>query len=120
MKGICIGINHVQLAAPKGAENKARGFFGNVLGMREIPKPEALRSRGGVWFECGRQQLHIGVESDFRPSKKAHPAFSVRNLKKLKERLLKNKIKVKEDRLLPETKRFYVEDPFGNRLEFLE
>jgi len=114
------GIDHVQLAAPQGCEDEARRFFGDILGMEEIEKPESLRGRGGVWFRCGTQQLHIGVEGNFSAAKKAHPAFHVHNLVSLKERVMGQGISVREDELLPGAERFYLDDPFGNRLEFLE
>jgi catechol 2,3-dioxygenase-like lactoylglutathione lyase family enzyme len=68
-------LDHVQVAMPQGQEAAARAFYGGVLGLPEIAKPESLAARGGVWFQCGHQQLHLGVEEDFRPAKKAHPAF---------------------------------------------
>ncbi len=114
------GIDHVQLAAPAGCEAAARIFFGDLLGMTEITKPEDLRKRGGVWFQCGGQQLHVGVDSTFVAAKKAHPAFHVQNLAALRERILAQDIPVQDDGLLPGAERFYVTDPFGNRLEFLE
>jgi len=114
------GIDHVQLAAPPGCEPQARWFFGEVLGMTELEKPEELARRGGCWFACGDQQLHIGVESDFRAAKKAHPAFRVRSLISLKTRLNAYKIAFREDESNPEVKRIFVEDPWGNRLEFVE
>jgi catechol 2,3-dioxygenase-like lactoylglutathione lyase family enzyme len=113
-------IDHIQLAAPKGCEAAAREFYGSILGLTEIEKPEPLRARGGCWFECGEQQLHIGVEAAFQPARKAHPAFAVTDLGKLRESLLARGIKITEDDSLPETKRFFAEDPWGNRLEFLE
>lgn len=72
-----IGIDHVQLAAPPGCENEARAFYGNVLGWPELAKPANLLARGGVWFRCGSHEVHIGVQEDFRPAKKAHPGFAV-------------------------------------------
>lgn len=114
------GIDHIQLAAPERCEDQARRFFGEILGMEEIEKPESLRKRGGVWFRCGTQQLHIGVEGNFSPAKKAHPAIHVHNLAFLKERVMGQGISVIDDELLPGADRFYLEDPFGNRLEFLE
>ena len=75
-----IGLDHIQLAAREGCEVEARHFFNKVLGWTEIPKPEILRKRGGVWFECGRHQVHIGVQKDFIPATKAHPAFHVQHL----------------------------------------
>ncbi|HEX7064359.1 MAG TPA: VOC family protein [Bacillales bacterium] len=113
------GIDHVQLAAPHGCEEEARKFFGDILGMKEIPKPANLARRGGVWFKCGTHQLHIGVQEDFVPAKKAHPAFHVENLGALRERIMNKGIKVKDDESLEGANRFYVNDPFGNRLEFL-
>lgn len=114
------GIDHVQLAAPIGCEEQARRFFGDILGMEEIEKPEELRKRGGVWFRCGTHQIHIGVDANFTPARKAHPAIHVHNLMSLKERIVGQEITVKDDELLPGAERFYVDDPFGNRLEFLE
>ncbi|MGC8661669.1 MAG: VOC family protein [Nitrososphaeria archaeon] len=114
------GIDHVQLAAPAGTESIARKFFHGVLGMKEIDKPESLKKRGGVWFQCGKNQIHIGIDNDFKPARKAHPAINVKNLDALKDKLISCGIKVKYDEQLPDSKRFYVDDPFGNRLEFIE
>lgn len=85
-----------------------------------MEKPESLRARGGCWFQCGGQQLHIGVEKDFRPAKKAHPAFVVRDLDELRQALLARGVKINDDTSLPGTRRFFAEDPWGNRLEFVE
>jgi catechol 2,3-dioxygenase-like lactoylglutathione lyase family enzyme len=115
---VIAGLDHVQLACPPGAEDDARAFYGELLGLREIEKPEQLRSRGGVWFDCGPHQLHLGVEEDFRPARKAHPALrvaSVSELQALAERL--GDVRWDED--LPGFQRFYVHDPFGNRIEVL-
>ena len=112
------GLDHVQLACPPGGEGEARAFYGGLLGLPEIEKPEPLRARGGVWFECGAHQLHLGVEEDFRPARKAHPALrvaSAADLRALAERL--GDVRWDED--LPGFERFYVDDPFGNRLEVL-
>lgn len=116
------GIDHVQLAAPPGCEAEARKFFGGILGWEEIPKPETLQTRGGVWFRCGEHEVHIGVQPDFTPARKAHPAFRVRNLADLRARLIRRGVPVAEDdaRADEGVTRFYVHDPFGNRLEFLE
>jgi catechol 2,3-dioxygenase-like lactoylglutathione lyase family enzyme len=115
------GIDHVQLAAPPGCEHGARNFFGRLLGLEEIEKPEALRLRGGCWFKVGDQQLHIGVEKDFRPAQKAHPAFSVENIEVLFTVLAEAGIRCRWDDMLPGgIKRFYADDPWGNRLEFTE
>ncbi len=114
------GVDHVQLAAPEGCEAEARKFFGELLGWTEIPKPENLRKRGGVWFQCGTHQVHIGVQKDFVPAKKAHPAFHVENLDELLQYLVQKDVQVIDDEPLEGAKRFYLIDPFGNRLEFLE
>jgi catechol 2,3-dioxygenase-like lactoylglutathione lyase family enzyme len=113
-------LDHIQIAAPEGCEAAAREFYGSILGMEEIEKPPILRARGGCWFQCGYQQLHIGVERDFRPAKKAHPAFVVADLDELRGELAAQGIAVVDDRELPATRRFYAEDPWGNRLEFIE
>ena len=115
-------IDHIQLAAPKGLEEQARRFFGQICGMEEIPKPDNLKKRGGVWFRVGSNQLHIGMEDPdaFHPSRKAHPAFEVDNLKRLEETLKSNRIAVRIDEPLEGSERFYTEDPFGNRLEFIQ
>lgn len=113
-------IDHIQLAAPEHCEFEARKFYGEVLGLREIEKPEPLRGRGGCWFQIGEHQLHIGVAADFRPAKKGHPAFAVDNLENLRDKLVARGAKITEDDALPDVKRFYAEDPWGNRLEFLE
>ena len=113
------GIDHVQLAAPPGCEAAAREFFGVLLGLDELQKPPALRARGGAWFRCGAQQIHIGVEEGFSPARKAHPAFQVEAYDALLARLREAGIEVTEDDALPGVRRGYVEDPFGNRLELL-
>lgn len=111
------GIDHVQLAAPPGCEEAARSFFGELLGLEELEKPEPLRGRGGVWFRVGAQQLHVGVEADFAPARKAHPAFSVSDYDGLRARLRAAGVEVTDDDSLPGTRRCYVEDPWGNRIE---
>ncbi|MGB7282176.1 MAG: VOC family protein [Candidatus Acidiferrum sp.] len=118
MSTIVSRIDHIQIAAPEGCEHAAREFYGALLGLREIEKPASLR--GGCWFRCGDQQLHIGVEANFQPAKKAHPAFAVPDLGKLRECLLARGVEITDDDSLPGTRRFYAEDPWGNRLEFLE
>ena len=114
-------LDHVQLAAPPGCEADARRFFGDLLGLAEIEKPQALRARGGVWFQVGAQQLHIGVEERFAPARKAHPAFQVRPeaLDELAARLDNAGAKVQWDDALDGVRRFYSEDPWGNRIELL-
>jgi catechol 2,3-dioxygenase-like lactoylglutathione lyase family enzyme len=112
------GLDHVQLACPRGGEDEARHFYGDLLGLRELEKPEPLRSRGGLWFECGAQQLHLGVEEPFAPARKAHPALLVSSPAEL-EQLAERLPAVRWDEDLPGYRRFYAEDPFGNRLELL-
>jgi catechol 2,3-dioxygenase-like lactoylglutathione lyase family enzyme len=113
-------IDHVQLAMPAGAEEQARAFFGGILGMEEELKPEPLRSRGGCWFRSGSCVVHVGVEGDFRPQRKAHPAFLVEDIEDLAARFAAAGIAITRDDALPDLNRFYAADPFGNRLEFLQ
>lgn len=112
----------VQLAAPEGCETEARHFFNQILGWTEIPKPEMLRERGGVWFQCGDHLVHIGMQQNFVPAVKAHPAFHVQNLDLLREHLRLHNLHVVDDEARADegVRRFYLNDPFGNRLEFLE
>ena len=114
-------LDHVQLAAPPGCEDQARRFFGELLGLPELEKPEPLRSRGGVWFALGAHQLHIGVERPFAPARKAHPAIRVapEELDGLAARIEQAGAKVQWDEALPGGRRFYTEDPWGNRIELL-
>jgi catechol 2,3-dioxygenase-like lactoylglutathione lyase family enzyme len=112
-------IDHVQIAAPPGCEPEARRFYGGILGFAEIEKPEPLRGRGGCWFQCGDRQLHIGVEKDFQPAGKAHPAFAVKDVNGLRGILRVAGIAIVEDDALPGVDRFYAADPWGNRLEFV-
>jgi catechol 2,3-dioxygenase-like lactoylglutathione lyase family enzyme len=115
-----IGLDHVQVAAPKGCERKARQFYGDILGMAEIPKPKALKRRGGCWFRCGTAQLHVGVQPDFAPATKAHPALAVGSVHALADRLRKKGVTVSDIEDLEGRPRFFADDPFGNRLEFTE
>lgn len=112
-------LDHIQIAAPEGCESAAREFYGALLGLPEIEKPEPLRARGGCWFQCGAQQLRIGVEREFRPAKKAHPAFVAGDLEELRQTLLAAGVRVIDDHSLPNTRRFFAQDPWGNRLEFV-
>jgi catechol 2,3-dioxygenase-like lactoylglutathione lyase family enzyme len=112
-----VGIDHVQVAAPSGCEGAARAFYGELLGLEELPKPEPLRSRGGCWFRVGAQELHVGVEEPFAPARKAHPGLVVDDLAALRERLAAAGHASVEDRSIPGTVRCHVDDPFGNRLE---
>ena len=113
------GLDHVQVAAPPGSEAEARAFYGALLGLSEVRKPPELAARGGVWFACGPQQLHVGVTPDFAPATKAHPAFAVDGLDQLAARLVSSGAEVRWDTDLPGVARFYVADPWGNRLELL-
>jgi catechol 2,3-dioxygenase-like lactoylglutathione lyase family enzyme len=113
------GLDHVQIAAPRGCEAQARRFFGELLGLAEVEKPRSLRARGGVWFQVGAQQLHVGVEEPFAPARKAHPALRVGagDLDGLAVRLEAAGAKVLWDGALEDVRRFYSEDPWGNRIE---
>src|SRR5579864_6756845 len=113
-------LDHIQLAMPAGQEALAREFYSGILGLSEIPKPANLAKRGGAWFEGGNLRVHLGVEADFRPAKKAHPAFLVKRLDALTLRLQQAGIAVVTDEPLEGYKRIYVSDPFGNRIELLE
>lgn len=113
-------IDHVQVAAPKGNEQTAVDFYAGVLGMDSIEKPAPLQARGGAWFQFGSYQLHVGVEEPFAPAKKAHPAFRVTGYAQLQQHLSANGIEVKNDDSIPGVTRFFISDPFGNRLEFLD
>jgi catechol 2,3-dioxygenase-like lactoylglutathione lyase family enzyme len=108
-------LDHVQVAAPPGCEPEARRFYGELLGLQEVEKPEPVRGRGGVWFE----QLHVGVAEDFTPARKAHPALRVEDLDGLAERLRAAGAPVQWDEALPGVRRFYTADPWGNRIELL-
>lgn len=115
------GIDHVQLAAPAGCEAEARRFFGELLGLQELPKPPALAARGGLWFQCGAHQVHIGVDVDFRAAKKAHPALRLVDeaaLEALKGRLQAAGVATR-DQEIEDAARFFADDPWGNRLEFV-
>ena len=114
-----VAIDHVQLAMPAGREAEARRFYAELLGIPERAKPPELAARGGAWFEDGPLKVHLGVDPDFRPAKKAHPALVVRDLRALVARLRAAGVTVVED---PQhgADRVYADDPFGNRLELLE
>jgi catechol 2,3-dioxygenase-like lactoylglutathione lyase family enzyme len=114
------GIHHVQLAAPHGSEALMRDFYAGTLGLVELPKPPVLAARGGVWFGAPGIEIHIGLEDGFRPARKAHPGILVRDLGAMAERLRAAGHEIRADDLLPGYRRFYVDDPVGNRLELLE
>jgi catechol 2,3-dioxygenase-like lactoylglutathione lyase family enzyme len=108
-----LGIDHVQIAIPRGGEDEARAFYGGLLGMEELHKPEALRGRGGCWFRAGAQELHLGVEEPFAPARKAHPGLVVADLDAIRARLPL----YEDDSNIDGVYRLFVHDPFGNRLE---
>jgi catechol 2,3-dioxygenase-like lactoylglutathione lyase family enzyme len=112
-----LGIDHVQVAAPRGCESEARAFYVGLLGLEELEKPAPLRSRGGCWFRAGAQELHVGVDEPFAPARKAHPGLVVADLAALAERLRGRGIEVTPDETIPGVERAHVADPFGNRLE---
>ena len=113
-------LDHVQITIPEGGEEMARRFFGDLLGLREVQKPAALAGRGGCWFELGDRQLHLGVEQDFRPALKAHIALAVDDLPGLRNTLVQAGHDTRDDVPLVGRSRFFTNDPFGNRIEFLE
>jgi catechol 2,3-dioxygenase-like lactoylglutathione lyase family enzyme len=116
---LILGIDHVQLAMPPGGEEVARGFYAGLLGIPEVPKPADRVARGGAWFETGNVKLHLGVEADFRPARKAHPALLVRDLHALAQKLRAAGVEVVEEETADDD-RAYVADPFGNRIELIE
>ncbi|MEU6079006.1 glyoxalase [Streptomyces sp. NPDC047108] len=113
-------IDHVQLAAPAGSEERLRPYYTGALGMSELEKPPVLAARGGCWFARGAVQLHIGIEGDFRPARKARPGIRVSGIDTLAARITAAGAVVTWDTNLPGHRRFFSEDPVGNRLEFLE
>lgn len=113
-------IDHIQLAAPIGGEEKAKAFYRDILGFEEVEKPDSLKNRGGVWFQAGNVHIHIGVEDAFIPAMKAHPAIEVENIEAFRKTLSEKNVDVIVDTRLPGANRFYVNDLFGNRIEFLE
>lgn len=118
--GKVLSIDHVQLAMPRGSEDRARSFYRDVLGMKEIPKPEPLAGRGGCWFASEEAQVHLGVEENFRPAKKAHPAMVVEGLDEILAKCEEAGLASKPDVEIDGRRRVHVFDPFGNRLELIE
>jgi catechol 2,3-dioxygenase-like lactoylglutathione lyase family enzyme len=118
---VLLGIDHVQVAAPPGSEARARWFYGDVLGLPELGKPEPLRGRGGVWFACGTHQIHVGIAEPFAPARKAHPALLVAaaDLDRLAARLAAAGCAVQWDEAIAGTRRFFTADPWGNRIELV-
>jgi catechol 2,3-dioxygenase-like lactoylglutathione lyase family enzyme len=115
-----VSIDHVQLAMPAGREDEARAFYAGILGIAEQPKPPHLARRGGCWFERGALKIHLGVEKDFAPARKAHPALIVEDLRALVAKLKAAGHRVVDDEPLEGYDRVYVDDPFGNRIELME
>ena len=111
-------VDHVQLAMPRGQEERARAFYRDLLGMSELPKPPELANRGGCWFASGDVQLHLGVEDDFRAARKAHPGLRCTNFEALVHQLRSAGIEVTEDNAT-EARRAFIHDPFGNRIELI-
>jgi predicted enzyme related to lactoylglutathione lyase len=114
-----IGLDHVQTAIPAGSEDGARRFYGDLVGLVEIPKPADMAGRGGCWFAVGALQLHLGVEAGFRPAKKAHIALACADLAALRARIEAAGYPTIDDAPVDGRERFFSEDPFGNRLEFV-
>ena len=118
--GVFEGLHHAQLAMPRGEEEAARAFYAGVLGMTEVGKPPVLAARGGAWFRAAGLELHLGVEEDFGPARKAHPGILVADLDEVVRRLRGAGQEVTWDADFPGFRRVYAADPFGNRLEFLQ
>jgi catechol 2,3-dioxygenase-like lactoylglutathione lyase family enzyme len=112
-------IDHVQLAMPAGKEDQARAFYSRLLGMVEIEKPAELKKRGGCWFQSGIVQIHLGVEAEFRPARKAHPAVRCVDYDELTARLKNAGVEVIDDSTIPGIRRCHISDPFGNRMELI-
>ena len=115
-----IGLDHVQLDMPPGQESEAEAFYSGLLGFVRIPKPEPMAQRGGCWFISGAAVVHLGVEADFRPAQKAHPALVVRDLAALSEHLTSHGVGVRPNPDQPEGAGCYIDDPFGNRIELID
>ena len=112
-----VGIDHVQVVGPPGCEPVARGFYGELLGLEELPRPTTLPDPDGCWFRVGAQELHVGVDRPFQPALKAHPSFLVDDLPALIARLASRDIHATRDDTIPGIERAFISDPFGNRLE---
>jgi catechol 2,3-dioxygenase-like lactoylglutathione lyase family enzyme len=114
------GVHHVQLAMPANGEQAARDFYAGLFGIPEVAKPADLLKRGGLWFESVHVRIHLGVEHDFRPAKKAHPGLLVHDLPALIQKLRAAGLEVTDDERIADCQRAYVNDPFGNRIELME
>ena len=115
-----VGLDHVQVAIPPASEDLARSFYNGALGLEELEKPASMRAAGGAWFRVGGAELHLGVEADFQPARKAHPGLRVTDADAIAERCSAAGIPIQWDDRYPGVRRFYVHDPFGNRLEILQ
>jgi catechol 2,3-dioxygenase-like lactoylglutathione lyase family enzyme len=115
-----VGLHHVQLAMPPDEEEAAVRFYGAILGLEQVPKPADLSPRGGVWFRTGDLEIHLGMEEQFSPAVKAHPAFLVDGLETLKARIEAAGYRVTDTVQIEGFHRVYVRDPFGNRVELIE
>jgi catechol 2,3-dioxygenase-like lactoylglutathione lyase family enzyme len=115
-----VAIDHVQLAMPPGGEQSARDFYVGVLGLEEVAKPAELAARGGCWFENAAVHVHLGVEREFEPARKAHPAFRVTDLAALLARARDRGGRVNDEEQRNGEHRAYLDDPFGNRIEVIE
>ena len=114
------GIDHVQIAIPAGGEENARAYFSGLLGLAEIPKPADMAARGGCWFAVGNHELHVGVDKHFRPARKAHVAFRTKALDELKAKVELAGYQTFDDTDVDGRQRFFSNDPFGNRIEFID
>ena len=114
-----VAIDHVQLAMPLGGEQTARGLYRDLLGMTEVPKPPELAKRGGCWFQSGGVQIHLGVEADSVPARKAHPALLSHDYDGLTAHLRAARVEIKDDANIPGVRRCHISDPFGNCIELV-
>lgn len=115
-----IGFDHVQLAMPRGGEDRARVFYEGILGLCEVPKPEHLRDNGGCWFAGGGVHIHLGTDDGFRPADKAHPALLVDDLAAMRARLERAGVRFTDGKPLAGYVRGDIADPFGNRIELMQ
>lgn len=115
-----VGLDHVQVAIPPGSEELARGFYTGTLRLEELEKPAPMRAAGGAWFRIGSAELHLGVQADFQPACKAHPGLQVTDVDAVADRCSAAGVPIQWDDRYPGVRRFYVHDPFGNRLEILQ
>ena len=115
-----IGLDHVHISVPKGSGRKVRHFYGEILDMEEIPAPNGVKQRGSYWFRCGTARLHVGIVEDFQPAVATHPAFAVASVSALAARLRVKNVDITDPEEIEGRRRMFVDDPFGNRLEFTE